>query len=54
MYDTRFYRLFRQMLVWCLCHRKPVLLATLACFGISLFLMGFVKQEFFRRPYDRN
>lgn len=47
MYDTRFYRLFRQVLVWCLCHRKPVLLATLACFGISLFLMGFVKQEFF-------
>lgn len=47
LYDTKFYRVFRRTLVWCLSHRKPVLLATLACFGISLFLMGFVKQEFF-------
>ena len=47
LYDTKFYRVFRRTLVWCLSHRKPVLLATLVCFGISLFLMGFVKQEFF-------
>ena len=47
LYDTKFYRLFKRMLTWCLSHRKPVLLATLACFLGAIFLMGFVKQEFF-------
>jgi multidrug efflux pump subunit AcrB len=47
MYNTRFYRLFKQLLTWCLLHRKKVLTATLACFIGSIFLLGLVKQEFF-------
>ncbi len=47
LYDTRFYRIFRQTLTWCLEHRKIVLSVTLACFISSIFLLKFVKQEFF-------
>ncbi|CQR73871.1 putative efflux pump membrane transporter TtgB [Sporomusa ovata DSM 2662] len=47
VYNTRFYRLFKQILTWCLVHRKTVLLLTAACFIGSVFLMGLVKQEFF-------
>ena len=48
LYDTRFYRFFKTLLVWCLHHRKSVLIATVACFLGSLVLLGgFVKQEFF-------
>ena len=47
IYDTKFYRLFKQILVWCLTHRKQVLGATVACFVAAIFLLGFVKQEFF-------
>ncbi len=46
-YDTKFYRIFRLVLSWCLTHRKKVLLATAACFIGSVFLLGMVKQEFF-------
>ncbi|SFH15287.1 Multidrug efflux pump subunit AcrB [Desulfotomaculum arcticum] len=47
VYDSKFYRRFRQMLVWCLNHKKLVLSITLVCFIGSTFLMKFVKQEFF-------
>lgn len=47
LYDTRFYRAFRRTLVWCLRHRQAVLAATLVCFSAAVFLLGFVKQEFF-------
>ncbi len=47
IYDTRFYRLFRRMLAWCLRHRGLVLAVTVLCFLGSLFLMGKVQQEFF-------
>ena len=47
IYNTRFYRIFRKILSWCLTHRKKVLLGTLACFIGSVFLLGMVKQEFF-------
>jgi multidrug efflux pump len=47
IYDTGFYRKFKQVLVWCLTHRQKVLGATLACFVGAIILMGFVKQEFF-------
>lgn len=47
IYDTKFYRLFKQALVWCLNHRKLVLGVTAACFFASIFLLKFVKQEFF-------
>ena len=47
MYDTKFYRMFRQALTWCLNHKKMVLSITVACFICSIFLLKFVKQEFF-------
>jgi multidrug efflux pump subunit AcrB len=47
MYNTRFYNKFRTVLIWCLSHRRKVLLGTLAAFIGSIFLMGIVKQEFF-------
>ncbi len=47
VYDTKFYRLFKQLLVWCLYHRKVVLLPTLVCFLSSVALLGVVKKEFF-------
>ncbi len=47
VYDTRFYRLFKKFLTWCLHHRRLVLGITVACFCGSVFLLGFVKQEFF-------
>lgn len=47
IYDTRFYRWFKAILIWCLTHRWRVLAVTAASFIISLFLMGLVKQEFF-------
>lgn len=47
LYDTRFYRVFRNLLTWCLYHRKIVLVVTAASFIGSLFLLQLVKQEFF-------
>ncbi len=47
MYDTRFYRIFKQTLVWCLNRRRLVLGLTVLCFIGSLGLSIFVKQEFF-------
>ena len=40
IYNTRFYRIFRKILSWCLTHRKKVLLGTVACFIGSVFLLG--------------
>lgn len=47
IYDTRFYRLFRRILTWCLFHRKKVIAVTILSFIGSVFLLGLVKQEFF-------
>ena len=47
LYNNKFYRFFKQTLVWCLQHRKVVLTTTVACFIGSIFLFGLVKQEFF-------
>lgn len=47
IYDTKFYRLFKRILGWCLGHRRKVLLGTVAAFMGSIFLLGLVKQEFF-------
>lgn len=52
MYNTRFYRIFKRLLTWCLTYRIIVLLATAGLFVASLGLMRFVKQEFFP-PTDR-
>ena len=47
VHDTKFYQMFRQILVWCLQHRKMVLVSTLVCFIASISLFGLIKQEFF-------
>ena len=47
IYNTRFYRMFKRILTWCLLNRKRVLSITAACFVGSIFLLGLVKQEFF-------
>lgn len=47
VYDTKFYRLFKQILTWCLSHRKIVLTVTVICFIVSIGLLGLVKKEFF-------
>lgn len=47
IYDTRFYRMFRNTLTWCLKRPKLVLGITAICFIGSIGLLKFVKQEFF-------
>ena len=47
VYQSKFYQLFRRVLTWCLMHKKIVIGSTIVCFGISLFMMKFIKQEFF-------
>ena len=47
MYNTKFYRIFKQMLTWCLHHKSMVIGITVVCFVGSIFLLKLVKQEFF-------
>jgi multidrug efflux pump len=47
LYDTTFYRRFRELLEWCLDHRKTVIAATILAFVVSLGLFRFVQQQFF-------
>lgn len=46
-YQNKFYALFRRILELCLSHRKIVISLTLIAFAISIFIMKFIKQEFF-------
>ena len=46
-YQSRFYTWFRKVLTIFLTHRKVVLIATAGVFFLSLFMMTFIKQEFF-------
>lgn len=46
-YQSKFYVLFRKLLIWFLDHRKLVLVATAAVFALSIGMMKLVKQEFF-------
>lgn len=46
-YDTEFYRIFRKTLNWSLGHRKTIVMATLGCFILSVFLLTTVKKQFF-------
>lgn len=46
-YQSRFYTMFRQVLIWFLNHRKGVLMATAVLFVVSVGMMDFIKQEFF-------
>jgi len=47
LYDTKFYRRFRDTLEWCLDHRKTVIAATVLAFVISLGMFRLVQQQFF-------
>ncbi|MCW2276992.1 efflux RND transporter permease subunit [Heliophilum fasciatum] len=47
VYNTPFYRAFRRILEWTLLRRWSVIGATVIVFGSSIYLMGFVKSEFF-------
>ncbi|MBL0027868.1 MAG: efflux RND transporter permease subunit [Rhodanobacteraceae bacterium] len=47
LYDTNFYRRFREVLEWCLDHRRTVIAATVLAFVVSLGLFRFVQQQFF-------
>ncbi|ODA42468.1 efflux RND transporter permease subunit [Desulfosporosinus sp. BG] len=46
-YNKKFYHLFKKILSWFLIHRKFILAITILCFAGSLYLLKFVKQEFF-------
>ena len=46
-YQSRFYTWFRAVLGWFLTHRRIVLGGTVALFAVSVFMMQFIKQEFF-------
>lgn len=47
LYDTKFYRLFRRVLTWCMENRRLVLILTLVCFVLTLSLLYFVEKDFF-------
>lgn len=47
IYNTPFYVRFKRLLELLMAHRRLVLAATAACFVLSIFLMGLVRQEFF-------
>ena len=47
VYDSKFYRMFRRLLTWCLNQRKLVLVITAACFVGSLYLFTMIRQDFF-------
>lgn len=46
-YQSRFYTWFREILTWFMTHRKLVLITTACVFAVSVFMMKFIKQEFF-------
>ncbi|EGW37255.1 efflux RND transporter permease subunit [Desulfosporosinus sp. OT] len=46
-YNKKFYHFFRKILTWFLTHRKLVLAITILCFVGSVYMLKFVKQEFF-------
>lgn len=46
-YQSKFYKIFKKILILCLDHRKLILGATLVSFCISVYMMQFIKQEFF-------
>ena len=46
-YQSKFYQVFRNILRFCLTHRKKVLTGTIIVFISSIYCLGFVKQEFF-------
>jgi len=47
VYETRFYRILRRTIQWCVDHRVKVVLATVGVFVLSLAAFGHVQQQFF-------
>ncbi|MFA9440899.1 efflux RND transporter permease subunit [Uliginosibacterium sp. sgz301328] len=48
LYNTRFYRMFRRTLVWCVTHRWITIAATVAAFALSCVVMAVgVQKQFF-------
>ncbi|HWZ08660.1 MAG TPA: efflux RND transporter permease subunit, partial [Bradyrhizobium sp.] len=47
IYETRFYRLLRSMIQWCVSHRLTVVLSTVGIFVASILAFGHVQQQFF-------
>src|ERR1700694_1328922 len=47
VYETRFYRILRSMIQWCVNHRVKVVLATVGVFALSIVGFGHVQQQFF-------
>ncbi|MDD4721833.1 MAG: efflux RND transporter permease subunit [Acidaminococcaceae bacterium] len=46
-FNTPFYKGFRKVLDWSLCHRKAVILTSIVCLLSSLLLLKVIKNEFF-------
>ncbi len=46
-YQNNFYKIFRKILQWSLNHKKFVLSLTILIFAFSIYMMKFIKQEFF-------
>jgi multidrug efflux pump len=47
VYETRFYRMLRAVVQWCVNHRIKVVLATVGIFVVSVIGFGHVQQQFF-------
>jgi multidrug efflux pump subunit AcrB len=47
MFDTPFYRHFRQWVTWCVTHRWKTIAITIALFALGIVGMGKVQQQFF-------
>ncbi len=47
MFDTPFYRTFRQWVTWCVTHRWKTIGITVALFALGIVGMGKVQQQFF-------
>ena len=47
IYNTKFYRLFRQVVTTCVRYRKTVIIVTLLMFVLSIIGFGKVQQQFF-------
>src|ERR1700729_3625321 len=47
VYETRFYRLLRGMIQWCVNHRVKTVVATVGIFALSIVAFGHVQQQFF-------
>lgn len=47
LYQSKFYILFRKILIYCLKHKKIILSSTIALFILAVYSLHFIKQEFF-------